>query len=102
MLKIVQRQDKPFFPHDVQKCIVIKFWRPGRPFPALVNSVAIYQLLRADSMGDIGRVMTWVVWVHKILAWAEILVWVAWVKKRRGLKFWCEPKRWSWFKFLEI
>ena len=53
-------------------------------------------------MGDIGRVMTWVAWVHKILAWAEILVWVAWVKKRRGLKFWCEPKRWSWFKFLEI
>ena len=31
-----------------------------------------------------GQILSWVVWVHKILTWVgwvEILAWVAWVKK---------------------
>ena len=35
-----------------------------------------------NSMGGVGQILawvTWVVWVHEILAWIENLMWVAWL-----------------------
>ena len=68
---MAQRNDKPFLPHNVQKCTFIKFWRLGRPFPVLLNSVVTYQLIWVGSVSGMGQSMTWVAWVNNILAWVE-------------------------------
>ena len=55
-----------------------------------------------NSVDSISHMLTWVAWVHKILAWVEILPCVVLQKNRVDWDFGVSQKKWRWFKCLAI